>query len=77
MKNIFVVGIIEKDGKIAACSTSIGTGNCVLSWANGNGFNHVYFFPTKKECDDVANDWNQSFIEQGKYIYQSKEREEN
>ena len=41
MKNIFAVGIIEKDGKIAACSTSIGTGNCVLSWANENGFNHV------------------------------------
>lgn len=77
MKNIFVVGTIEKDGKIAACSTSIGTGNCVLSWANENGFNHVYFFPTKKECDDVANDWNRSFIEQGKYIYQNKEREEN
>lgn len=77
MKNLFAVGLVEKDGKLAAYSTSIGTGDCVLSWANGNGFKHVYFFTTKKECDDIANDWNRSYTEQGKYIYQREEREEN
>ena len=69
---IFIVYVEERDGKKAAYSDSIGMGFNYSTWISAHNTHRVYAYPTKKECDETAKNWNRSYIEQGKYLYPVK-----
>lgn len=72
MAKTHVVYIVKENDKLYACDATIENGFDVLSWARERNASYVYLFPTKKECEEIAKQWNQSYIEQNKYLYQVK-----
>lgn len=72
MAKTHVVYIVKENDKLYACDATIGNGFDVLSWARERKASYVYPFPTKKKCEEIAEQWNQSYINKGKYLYPVK-----
>ena len=72
MAKTLVVYLVKKNDTLSACDATIGNGFDVLSWARERNASYIYPFPTKKKCEEIAKQWNQSYIEHGKYLYQVK-----
>lgn len=72
MAKTHVVYVIEKDGKRAAFVGTIGFGYNLSTWLNEHEAKFAYIYPKLKECEEIAEQWNQGYINQGKYLYPVK-----
>ncbi len=69
MKMIYVVFNIEKDGKYHAFADTIRTGENLLSHVNRYHANVAHLCESRKQAEEIAVNWNNSYRENGTYMF--------
>lgn len=69
MKKIFVVFVIEHEGKYHATAETIRTGENLLPYINRYKPITAHLCETATEAHQTAAAWNQTFISNGTSIY--------
>lgn len=70
MARTHVVYVVEKDGKRAAFTATIGFGYNLSTWLEEHEAKFAYIYPTLKECEETAEQWNQGYMSQNRHLYQ-------
>ena len=69
MKMIFVVFVIEENGKYHAFADTIRTGENLIYHCHRYNAITCHLCESRKEADNLAISWNNQYINNGTHIY--------
>lgn len=69
MKMIFVVFVISENGKHFAKADTIRTGENLLCHIRRYNCEVVHLCESRKEAEQIAIEWNNTYKENGTYLY--------
>lgn len=69
MKMIFVVFVIETEGKRYAIADTIKTGENLKAHCDRYGAEVMHLCESRKQADETARNWNQAYHENNKCVY--------
>jgi hypothetical protein len=71
MKKFYVTIQIMENGKYYAYYTTVSAANNLLSMLKVKGVIAANIFETKKRAGEVVKAWNNGFVENGTYLFDS------
>lgn len=72
MKKLYFVCVEEKDTKLYAFVGGVPTDYDAIAWFRQNGATHAYAVSTQKEAEQIVEQWNKDYRENGTYMYDYK-----
>lgn len=69
MKKIFVVFVVEENGKRCAYADAIQTGNNLVPILKNHYADICHLCESRKEADETAHVWNEVYKKENRYLY--------
>lgn len=69
MNNVYIAVTIEENNKLFAYTLKVNENENLVSVMKIKGLKFANVFKTKCKADKVAEDWNNSYIKNGNYMF--------
>jgi hypothetical protein len=69
MRNNYFAIVIKEGDKLYSYALRVTSNYNIVSALNIKDIHIAHLCPTKKRCEEIVKEWNQSFKDNGTYLY--------